>query len=134
MSAVEQAALPMPALPWLDGLLARVPRETQTILVFPPVHVNAQAAPGTREAEVEAECKDRIAAIARTHGAILVDFRRPSPVTTEDSNYWDPLHTRIGIAARVAAALKEAQATSAEPPDGFYRVLARPEPPSLAKP
>jgi hypothetical protein len=134
MSATERAALPMPALPWLDGLLARVPPETGKILVFPPVHVNAQSPPGTRAAEVEAACKERIAAIARRRGATLVDFRRPSPVTTEDSNYWDPLHARVGIAARVAAALKEAQAMGAEPPDGFYRVLARPEPAAIAKP
>ncbi|HEX8662501.1 MAG TPA: hypothetical protein VF744_00555 [Beijerinckiaceae bacterium] len=134
LSAAERAALPMPALPWLDALLARIPREAEKILVFPPVHVNAQVQPGTREADVEAECKDRVAAIARRHGATLVDFRRPSPVTREDSNYWDPLHSRVGIAARVAAALKEAQATGAEPPDGFYRVLARPEAPAIAKP
>ncbi|HEX8166306.1 MAG TPA: hypothetical protein VF601_11035 [Beijerinckiaceae bacterium] len=130
MSAAERAALPMPALPWLADLLARIPAETAKILVFPPVHASAQPEPGTREADVEAECKDRVVAIARRHGATVVDFRRRSAVTTEDSNYWDPLHYRIGIARAVAAALKEAHATGAEPPDQFYRVLVRAEPPS----
>ena len=31
-------------------------------------------------------CKARVAAIGARHGATVVDFRRPSPVTTEDAN------------------------------------------------
>ena len=133
ISAAERAALAMPALPWLDDLLGHVPAATTKILVFPPVHVSVQPAPGSPEEAAEAECKARVARIARRRGATVVDFRRRSPVTAEDSNYWDPLHYRVGIAARVAAALREAQATGREPPDGFYRVLARPEP-SIPKP
>jgi hypothetical protein len=52
-----------------------------------------------------------------------VDFRIPSRVTREDSNYWDPLHYRIGIADRIVAALVEASA-GRESPDEFYRILA----------
>jgi hypothetical protein len=126
LSARERAALAMPALEWLEALLGSIPRETATMLIFPPVHVNAQPAPGTREEHAEADCKARVVDIARRQGATVVDFRRRSPVTTEDSNYWDALHTRIGIATRIAEALRAAAETGADAPDGFYRVLARP--------
>ena len=58
--------------------------------------------------------------------AVVVDFRIPSPVTTEDSNYWDPLHYRVGIAERILAALAQARITGGDAADGFYRVLTRP--------
>jgi hypothetical protein len=124
------SALDMPALPWLDELLARVPGTTAKLLMFPPVHVSVQPRPGTHEAAVEAECKRRVVEIARRRHATVVDFDLRSPVTTDDSNYWDPLHYRIGIARRIAAALKEAHTSGSDGPDGFYRVLAGPARPS----
>jgi hypothetical protein len=113
-----------PAFGWLDALLARVPRSTAVVLTMMPIHIAAQA--HGEEVPVEAACKERIAAMGRRHGAVVVDFRIPSPVTTEDSNYWDPLHYRVGIAERVLAALAQARITGGDAADGFYRVLARP--------
>jgi hypothetical protein len=55
----------------------------------------------------------------------VVDFRRPSPVTVEDANYWDALHYRLPIAGRIVAGLRAARETGADDPGGFYRVLAR---------
>ncbi|HEY8383604.1 MAG TPA: hypothetical protein VIL09_15765 [Microvirga sp.] len=120
----ERAALRLPALDWLGAVLDRVPASTSVTLALMPIHVAWQAQPGSREAAVERECKARIAALARKHGAAAVDFRIRSAVTTEDTNYWDPLHYRIGIADRVVAALAEARATGRDAADGFYRVLA----------
>jgi len=42
LSPEERQALPFPALPWLDAILARMPAESLKILVFVPVHVAAQ--------------------------------------------------------------------------------------------
>lgn len=123
-AAAPRQDAPLPALDWLDALLDRVPRATAVTLTMMPVHAVAQASGA--EAPVEAACKRRIAEIGRAHGAAVVDFRIPSPVTTEDSNYWDPLHYRIGIAERVVAALAEARATGRDAADGFYRVLTPP--------
>lgn len=123
LSPEEARALRFPALPWLDALLARVPRGTAVTLAFMPIHVNAQPAPGSAEAARDAACKARIAGIGQRHGAAVVDFRFPSPVTTEDSNYWDPLHYRVGLAERIERALGEARATGRDDPEGFYRVL-----------
>ncbi|MCJ2083202.1 hypothetical protein [Methylobacterium sp. J-090] len=123
---VDPVDAPMPALAWLDDLLARMPPETRRIVAFMPVHVAAQGAPGTPKGAREAACKARVAEIGARRGARVVDFRLPSPVTTQDTNYWDALHYRLPIAARIVTALGTAAATGADDPDGFYRVLARP--------
>jgi hypothetical protein len=123
LSAQERAALRFPALEWLDAFLARVPAATSVILATMPIHVASQASPGTREFALESECKARVAALGRRHGAAAVDFRLPSSVTTEDSNYWDPLHYRVGIADRIVTALAAAR-SGRESSDGFYQVLA----------
>lgn len=116
----------MPALDRLDALLAGLPPETRRVLAFMPVHAAAQGRPGTPAGEREAACKARTAEIGRARGALVVDFRLPSPVTTEDANYWDALHYRLPVADRIVAGLKRAAETGADAPDGFYRVLAHP--------
>lgn len=117
---------PMPALDRLDGLLDRIPGDALKLVAFMPVHVAAQGAPGTPAGSREAACKARVAAIGGRRGAVVVDFRRASPVTTRDENYWDALHYRLPVAARIVAGLKAAVATGANDPAGVYRVLARP--------
>ena len=124
LSEAEQAALRFPALAWLDGLLDRVPPSAAVILAFMPDHVAVQPIPGSLAAARDDACKERIAAVGARYGATVVDFRRPSAVTTEDSNYWDALHYRRGVAERIVKALRTAQTTGRDAPDGFYRVLA----------
>lgn len=116
----------MPALDRLDTLLAALPESARRIVAFMPVHVAVQGAPGTEQGRREAACKARVATIGRARGALVVDFRIPSPVTMEDANYWDALHYRLPVAARIVAGLKAAAETGADDPGGFYRVLARP--------
>lgn len=123
LSAAERSRLSFPALTWLDDGLARLPATSRKILAFMPVHVAAQPAPGTRAADTEAECKARIAAIGRRHGATVIDWRIPSPVTRNDANYWDRLHYRVPIATRIAGELAAA-AGGKESEDGSY-VLVR---------
>jgi hypothetical protein len=113
-----------PALPWLDELLGLVPADGLKLVAFMPVNVEAQPRPGSAGAVREAACKAQVAEIARRHGATLVDFRIPSPVTRDDTNYWDALHYRLPIAARVVAGLRRAADEGRDDPDGFYRVLA----------
>jgi hypothetical protein len=123
LTAEERAALRFPALAWLDESLSRVPKATAVTLTTTPVHVALLAPAGSRAAAIEAECKARIGAIAARHGAAFVDFRFPSAVTREDSNYWDPLHYRVGIAQRMITALAAARVDGRDAPDGFYRVV-----------
>jgi hypothetical protein len=119
----ERRQLALPAVPWLDAMLARLPSSTMKILAYMPVHVAAQPAPGSREAAIEAECKERIAAVARRRGARVVDWRIASALTREDTNYWDALHFRLPIAERVARETSQAALQGREAADGSYRLL-----------
>ncbi len=118
----EVDALVFPAIAWLDDLLGRMPAETRRILAYMPVHIAAQPVPGSRDAATVDVCKARIDAVARRHGAQVVDFAIHSPVTREDSNYWDPLHYRLPIADRITAGLKRAAETGQNDPDGLFVV------------
>ncbi len=117
---------PMPALTWLDELLASLPPGTKKLVAFMPVHVAEQGAPGTPRGLREAACKAEVARIGKAHGATVVDFRIPSPVTTQDQNYWDRLHYRLPIAGRIVAGLLAASETGRDDPGGLYRVLMHP--------
>ncbi|SFV08295.1 hypothetical protein SAMN02799631_04709 [Methylobacterium sp. 174MFSha1.1] len=115
-----------PALPWLDELLGLAPADSRKIVAFMPVNVAAQPEPGSAAAAREAVCKARVAEIARRHGATAVDFRIPSSVTRDDTQYWDALHYRLPVADRIVSALRRVVAEGRDDPDGFYRVLAAP--------
>jgi hypothetical protein len=122
LSEAERASLRFPALTYLDAMLAALPRDTEVVLAFMPVHVAAQPAPGTREAANEAECKARIAAIGKSHHAIVADWRIPSAITTQDTNYWDNLHYRLPVAQRIARDLA-GPVRAGQETDGSYRIL-----------
>ncbi len=128
--AAAQGSWRFPALPWLDGLLASLPADATRILVFMPVHVEAQPPPASEAGVIEADCKRQIAAIALQRNAHLVDFRITSPITTKDANYWDRLHFRLPIAARVVTEIAAAVRERRDAADGDYRYLAGP--PTLA--
>jgi hypothetical protein len=123
LPAPEQ--LDLPAVAWLDGILARLPASTVKILAYMPVHIAAQPVPGSREAAIESECKARIASLGRRHDATVVDWRIPSALTRDDANYWDALHFRLPIAHRVTRDLAAAALQAREASDGSYR-LSRP--------
>ena len=117
---------PMPALVWLDALLAETPPDATRLVAFMPVHAVVQGRPGTALGEREATCKARVAEIGRRRGATVVDFRLLSDVTTTDANYWDALHYRLPIADKIVAGLKTAQMAGRDDADGFFKVLAHP--------
>ena len=91
-----------PALETLREELGRFPASTRKIVFFVPYNHVLFPAPGSDGARVWNECKRRVAAIAATMpGALAVDFMRPSPITENDRNYWDPLHYRVPVADRL---------------------------------
>lgn len=124
-SVAAGTARPFPALDWLAAFGAEVPSTTRLLLVLPPIHVAAQAEPGTAEEASDAACKAGIVEIARRRGVVVVDFRLPTALTGEDSNYWDKLHYRLPVAARVVESLAQAARTGEVPPDGSARLLSR---------
>jgi hypothetical protein len=121
----DRRALRFPALEWLGMMLSEMPQASRKILAFMPVHVAIQAWPGTPAAAIEADCKARIATIARTHGAQVIDWRIASPITINDSNYWDALHYRLPIAQRIARELVEAALDGKASEEGDYRIVVK---------
>ena len=125
LSEAERNALMFVTLRWLDASLADLPGATKKLLVFTPVHANAMPARGSYREAMETECKARVAAIARRRGAVLVDWRIVSPLTTEDSNFWDAAHYRLPIAYRLIDDLGHIVDQGRESPDASYRILVR---------
>lgn len=107
LSETERATLDFPALPDLEAFLAKVPATTRVVIAAMPVHVAAQPRPGSRLAAIETECKARIAAIAERGGAVWIDYRVASEITTSDANYWDRLHYRMPVAEALARDIAE---------------------------
>lgn len=111
-----------PALRWLRETLGHVPPGARVILARMPINVVAQPAPGSEAAQRDAACLAEIAAIGRDHGAAVLDFSFPSPITSEGTNYWDPVHYRLPIGSRIVAEMAEALRTFESTPT--LRVLA----------
>jgi hypothetical protein len=125
LTAEQRRKLRFPALMWLDAGLARIPSPNMKILAFMPVSAVAQPVPGTHAAEVETECKARIATIAQRRGATMIDWRIPSALTRNELNYWDALHYRVPIATQLAKELGAAALSGQASADGTYRILVR---------
>jgi hypothetical protein len=124
-SDVGRDAMNFPALPWLDASLAALPATTRKILMFPPVHVRMLPAPGSLRAVLDAECRRRVEAIARRRGAVLADWRLASPLTAEDTHFYDLIHYRPPVADRLIDDLAHIVNEGRESPDGSYRILVR---------
>jgi hypothetical protein len=125
LSQEERRALSLPALKWLDEQLAVLPPTTRKVLAYMPMHVSVHPRPGTLEAAITSECKERIARIARERGAMFIDWNIPSPITREDSNYWDAGHYRLPVAQRIARDLASAVLTGRKSEDGSYQIVVR---------
>jgi hypothetical protein len=125
LSQAERDAMVFSTLAWLDSSLASLPSSMKKLLVFPPVHTNAMPAAGSYGEAREAECKARIATIARQRGALLIDWRIASPLTTEDANFWDAAHCRLPIAYRLIDDLGYIVEEGRESQDASYRILVR---------
>ncbi len=125
-SDADRALWRFPALDWLDHLLGMIPRSTNVVLAWMPVHIAGQPLPNSRRAAVEAECKARVAEIAARYGAHNVDFRISSDITRRDENYWDRLHYRVPIAAMIVESLGEAMRIQQDSADGLWGYSAGP--------
>ena len=122
VSPQQRAAWRFPALAWLDDLLANGNWQ-RTVLVFPPVHIQAQPQPGSVAGLAEADCKARVARLGAARRSPVIDFRINSGITSKDANFWDPLHYRVGIAEHVAQGISAALATGGDDLKGDWRVL-----------
>lgn len=107
----------------LKELLDATPVKTRKVLVFVPYHHLHQPEPDTTEFARWLSCKNKIRDIAAAHAnTVVLDFMIPSPITTTDENYWDPLHYNRRVAELFARLIgRGAKGISA--PDGEYSIL-----------
>ncbi len=116
------AAWSLPGIDLLRADLAAMPADTAKLLFFVPYHRSLLPLAAGPARDLLAECKRRVAMLARaTPNTLAVDFMRPSPITLDADNYWDPHHTRIGIAERLVTDLAKAGRETSQD----YEVLAR---------
>jgi hypothetical protein len=107
-----------PELARLKVGFAELPAQTVKIAFFTPYLLEKQGVPGSRTQQVWAACKQRVVEIARAEkNVVVVDFMRPSAITDEPTHYWDPVHYRVGVAARLAQDLAGAAAGRGVPAD-----------------
>ena len=123
VAPAESAGWHFPALSWLEASVAAFPKATQVMLVLPPAHLAAYPRQGSAAWQRYAGCKADIAALARRHGAVVVDYAHASPITAQDANYWDPLHFRLAIAARFGEELAQIGKGGTARADGAAIVL-----------
>lgn len=122
----DRAKLEFPALSWIADLQTRMKGETDLIYLWTPVHVKSQPAPGSRAAALEEECKSRLDTLARSAGALVIDWRISSLLTRNDENYWDALHYRLPIAHAMVDSIVAARSGQESDPDGAWIVRHAP--------
>ncbi len=122
----ERRGWSFPALGWLDAAMDRLGAVPFKAIVLPPAHLASLPREGSAEWQRYQACKAAVSELAGRRGAVVVDYARPSAITREDSNYWDPLHFRLPIAQRLAEDLLAIAAGRQPRPDGAAAVI-RPE-------
>jgi len=108
-TTLNRAALRFPTHALMVSALASLPASTRKLLFFVPYYFGAQPPPGSDRAATFDECKTRIAQIAQaTPNTVVADFMIGSPITRDETHYWDPLHYRVPVADRLMADLADA--------------------------
>lgn len=118
----ERAGWRFPALAWLEEEVSAFPKQTQVLLVLPPAHLANYPREGSVAWQRYAACKAEIRALARRHGATVADYAHASPITAQDTNYWDPLHFRLPVAGRFGEELVAIMKGGEPLADGAARV------------
>ena len=90
---------PFPEIDRLADSLASLPPGTAKLVVFPPYHWYRVLKMDSEYQHRLAECKARVAKIGeQLENFYVLDFMRLSPITLEDSHYWDHDHYNTAIA------------------------------------
>ena len=109
----------------LQHALGTLPDKTRKILYFVPFALSFQGAEGSPSRVYWDECKRRVAAMsAQVSNSLVIDFMIPSPITKDQSNYYDAIHYRPAAAIRLVEDMARAITSPAESSDD-YRILLR---------
>ncbi len=127
-----------PDLIKLKNWLSSLPSSARKILLFPPHHYYGQAQAGSKNELSWNECKKRVTDMGQTVPQLtVVDFMFKSSITTNDNNYWDPMHYSVAIADKIEQTLgdivmKQPMDDKTYTIDPYFKILT--QPPSGLKP
>ena len=126
----DPAAWNYVALDWLRQRTDGLPPTTRLLLVFVPRH-HLYPAPGTVGAAMIAECQHRVMTLARARpNTAVYDLSMPSPMTSDETRWWDAVHMRPEPMAQLSHELATA-ITGADGPD-VHTLLVTPRDASLS--
>lgn len=114
----------LPAAEWLGEFARSLPATTRLVVIFPPIHAGALPAEGSPGAAADEACKRALADVLGANAALILDYRRRTSLTSEDSNFWDPLHYRLPIAAKIVDDIRAGLSQPVGAEDGRYRLLS----------
>lgn len=121
-SRKQRAKLPFVALNRLDQMLAALPATANKVIIFSPYHAYFQSPARSHNGIVWQECKKRTAALASKYpNSYVLDFMIKSPITREDSNYWDVKHYTVAVAQELGIIIGDAVNKGVKNPN--YRML-----------
>jgi hypothetical protein len=120
------ASTSFPNVDLLREAISKIPASTQLIVLFMPVHSSTLPMPGTEPYNRLELCKQRVAEAVRRPNSHVIDFMRRSPLTDDDSHFWDSLHVRDAVAANLVERTREAVEHRDSSSDGVYRYLSGP--------
>jgi hypothetical protein len=122
MTKKQREQLPFGTLDKLDTMLSKLPVTTQKIIIFSPYHAYYQSPTRSRNGIVWQECKKRTATLASKYqNTYVLDFMIKSPITREDSNYWDHKHYTVKVAEELGFIIGNAVHKKTKNPN--YRLL-----------
>jgi hypothetical protein len=128
LSETENARVPLkssdayPALRLLQEAFSTL-SEAEFIVALMPFHASVRQGSAGERRRLE-DCKQSIVNLLGKQGVHVVDFNIDSPWTTNDDNYWDRSHIRVGVARSFIFHLAEAIARREDADDGVYRYLS----------
>jgi hypothetical protein len=93
----------------LREFVGALPTETQVLLLFPPRHVSSLPPPGSAGERIEAQCKTAYRAVAAARQrTIVVDLAIDGDIARNDQDFWDKVHYRGPVAAKIENAVASA--------------------------
>jgi hypothetical protein len=93
----------------LSDQLATLPPETVKLVLFPPYHWYRLFQMNTESLNRLTACKQRIASLGeQLDNYHVLDFMRLSPISIEDSNYWDAQHYNTEVAEALEIMMSDA--------------------------
>lgn len=118
-----------PALPRLQRMINKLPKETVKIIIIPPFSVEFYGNPGGWADVSWKACKANLSNLAKkTPNMTAIDFALPNHFTQERTSFWDPIHYRDFTAEMVMKGILQAVLHHQELPNNESKILGQSTP------